>query len=86
MTECKGDCSSWKRPNEGEWFKIYQAGLLSGTVGKGSWATRQMIDNGLSLTVQIPASLKPGDYLIRHETIVSFGILVSDIDILTLDV
>lgn len=73
MAECKGDCSSWKNQNEGEWFKIYQAGLLSGTIGNGKWGTKAMIDNGLSVTVQIPAALKAGNYLIRHETIVSFG-------------
>jgi hypothetical protein len=86
MTECKEDCSSWRRPNEGEWFKIYQSGLLSGTVGKGTWATRQMIENGLSLTVQIPATLKPGNYLIRHETIVSFRTPITNIHILTFSI
>jgi hypothetical protein len=86
MTECKGDCSSWRSHTEGQWFKIHQAGLLSGTIGKGNWATKQMIDNGHSVTVQIPASLKPGNYLIRHETIVSFRILVADMNILTLNI
>jgi hypothetical protein len=58
-------------PSEGEWFKIYQAGLLSGTIGHGNWGTNEMMAKGFSLTVTIPASLKPGNYLIRHETIVS---------------
>nr|CCA94932.1 putative glycoside hydrolase family 61 [uncultured eukaryote] len=69
MTECKGDCSTWAQASEGEWFKIYQAGLLSGTVGQGQWGTTKMISNGYSVTTRIPASLKPGNYLIRHETI-----------------
>jgi hypothetical protein len=71
MTECKGDCSTWSKPSEGEWFKIYQAGLLSGTIGHGHWGTNEMMSKGFSLTVKIPATLKPGNYLIRHETIVS---------------
>lgn len=76
MTECKGDCSTWTRPYDGEWFKIYEAGLLSGTVGHGHWGTNEMISKGFSLTVKIPASLKPGNYLIRHETIVGRVALV----------
>jgi hypothetical protein len=72
MAECKGECSSWGSPAEGEWFKIYQSGLVSGTIGHGKWGTNEMIDKGFSLTVKIPATLKPGNYLIRHETIVSF--------------
>jgi hypothetical protein len=71
MTECKGDCSTWNNPAEGDWFKIFQSGLVSGTVGKGKWGTNEMMEKGFSLTVKIPASLKPGNYLIRHETIVS---------------
>jgi hypothetical protein len=71
MTECKGECSSWAHPNEGEWFKIYQSGLVSGTIGHGRWGTNDMMANHFSLTVKIPANLKPGNYLIRHETIVS---------------
>lgn len=69
MTECKGDCSTWGNPAEGEWFKIYQSGLISGTIGKGKWGTNEMMEKGFSLTVKIPASLKSGNYLIRHETI-----------------
>ncbi|KAF2664741.1 family 61 putative glycoside hydrolase [Microthyrium microscopicum] len=68
MTECKGDCSTFS-PAGADWFKIYQEGLLSGTIGHGKWATRQMIENNESLSVKIPESLKPGNYLIRHETI-----------------
>lgn len=72
MAECKGDCSTWAHPSQGEWFKIYEKGLVSGTVGHGQWGTNEMIKNGFSVAVKIPAALKPGNYLIRHETIVSF--------------
>lgn len=71
MAECKGDCSTWADPSEGEWFKIFQSGLLSGTIGKGKWGTNEMMEKGFKVETRIPASLKPGNYLIRHETIVS---------------
>jgi cellulase len=83
MTECKGDCSTWADPSEGEWFKIFQAGLLSGTVGHGKWGTNEMMDKGFSVTTKIPASLKPGNYLIRHETIVSRAVFEKPIVLLT---
>lgn len=70
MAECKGDCATWADPSEGEWFKIFQSGLISGTVGHGKWGTNEMMDKGFKVTTTIPASLKAGNYLIRHETIV----------------
>ncbi|KAE9977340.1 hypothetical protein BLS_001472 [Venturia inaequalis] len=69
MTECKGECSTWADPSEGSWFKIYQSGLISGTVGHGKWGTNEMMANGFQVATKIPAGLKLGNYLIRHETI-----------------
>jgi lytic cellulose monooxygenase (C1-hydroxylating) len=71
MTECLGECSAFAHPQSSEWFKIFQGGLVAGTVGHGTWATTEMVRAGSSLTVRIPASLKAGNYLIRHETIMS---------------
>ncbi|KAF9487003.1 hypothetical protein BDN71DRAFT_1514404 [Pleurotus eryngii] len=50
-------------------FKIDEAGLLSGTVGAGSWAAGKMISQNNSWTSTIPASVPSGSYLIRFETI-----------------
>ncbi|RPA75656.1 cellulose-growth-specific protein [Ascobolus immersus RN42] len=50
------------------WFKIDQAGLLSGTISKGKWGAGQVIKTG-QWTSTIPANLAPGNYLIRHELI-----------------
>ncbi|KAF8598394.1 glycoside hydrolase family 61 protein [Ceratobasidium sp. AG-I] len=50
------------------WFKIFEQGLISGTVGKGSWANGLLMKN-LSWTTKIPTNLKPGNYLIRWETL-----------------
>jgi cellulase len=62
MVECPGDCANFNSPHTAQWFKIHEAGLDG---------TQKLIRNGNSLTVTIPASLKPGNYLIRHEVIVS---------------
>jgi len=72
MVECPGDCASFRSPHTASWFKIYQDGLVG---------TQKLKRNGNSLTVTIPASLKPGNYLIRHELIVwRQGILSSCAD------
>jgi cellulase len=49
-------------------FKIFEQGLISGTVGKGSWANGLLMKN-LSWTTKIPSNLKAGYYLIRWETL-----------------
>ncbi|EAT80025.2 hypothetical protein SNOG_12727 [Parastagonospora nodorum SN15] len=50
------------------WFKIDQEGLVSGTENAGVWAGDTILDT-LLWTSTIPASLAPGNYLIRHELI-----------------
>jgi hypothetical protein len=47
-------------------FKIDHQGLVSGTQNAGKWAGDQIVDT-LVWTSTIPASLAPGEYLIRHE-------------------
>lgn len=68
MANCNGDCKSFN-PTGNVWFKIDQAGLLSGTVATGQWGAGKMVNNNSSWTSTIPKNLKPGNYLIRHETI-----------------
>lgn len=70
MAECPSDCGS-VQPSSLEWFKIYHAGLLSGTSAHGKWGATEMIKNNNSLTIKIPM-LKPANYIIRHETIVCY--------------
>ncbi|KAF1988470.1 lytic polysaccharide monooxygenase [Aulographum hederae CBS 113979] len=70
MTECPGDCAEMTDVNSAKWFKIWEAGLTAGTPRNGKWATGSIMKaQGNSLTTKIPESLKPGNYLIRHETI-----------------
>jgi hypothetical protein len=66
MAPCSGDCASV--PADG-WFKIDQAGLISGTIPDGVWGQAQMINSNNSWTSTIPSALAPGNYLIRHELI-----------------
>jgi hypothetical protein len=47
-------------------FKIWHAGLLTGNWTDGYWAMRDVYD-GANLDISIPATLKPGKYLFRHE-------------------
>ena len=54
---------------DAEWFKIDEAGLLSGTVFNGSWASGKMIADNSSWTTTIPSTVPSGNYLIRFETI-----------------
>ncbi|KDQ28096.1 glycoside hydrolase family 61 protein [Pleurotus ostreatus PC15] len=66
MAKCPGSCTS-AIPSSLSWFKIEEAGLLSGTLSTGSWAQGELVNNGNTWTTTIPASLAPGEYMIRHE-------------------
>jgi len=68
MARCpSAGCNSWDGAGK-VWFKIAHAGLISGTQNAGKWAGDQITDT-LEWTVTIPATLAPGQYLIRHELI-----------------
>lgn len=49
-----------------QFAKIAESGLISGS-NPGRWATEELLANGLAHTVQIPISLAPGNYILRHE-------------------
>ncbi|KAL0567666.1 Esterase/lipase/thioesterase [Marasmius crinis-equi] len=69
MAQCPGTTCTGVNSNSLKWFKIDQAGLLSGTVGNGYWGSGKMIDQNSSWTSTIPASIPNGPYMIRFETI-----------------
>lgn len=52
-----------------KFFKIAEAGLLDGSSGPGKYASDELIENGNGWLVQIPESIKPGSYVLRHEII-----------------
>ncbi|KAF8473281.1 glycoside hydrolase, partial [Kalaharituber pfeilii] len=57
-----GDCRK-EDPTMLNWFKIDHAGLNS----DGTWISDTIIKNNSTWTVTIPAELKAGAYLLRHE-------------------
>ncbi|KAL4264807.1 Endo-beta-1,4-glucanase D [Pleurotus pulmonarius] len=69
LAQCPGSTCTGVNANSLKWFKIDEAGLLSGSVGAGTWAAGKMIAQNNSWTSTIPASVPSGSYLIRFETI-----------------
>ncbi|KAF9041534.1 glycosyl hydrolase family 61-domain-containing protein [Panaeolus papilionaceus] len=69
LAQCPGSSCNGVNSRSLKWFKIQEAGLLSGTVGNGQWAAGQMINNNNSWTTTIPSSVPNGPYLLRFETI-----------------
>ncbi|KAK7919967.1 hypothetical protein PG985_007989 [Apiospora marii] len=71
LADCGGDCATVDKTTL-KFFKIAEGGQLSLGAGGGQlgrWADDELIDNGLKWTVEIPASIKPGNYVLRHELI-----------------
>ncbi|KAK8040129.1 endoglucanase-4 [Apiospora rasikravindrae] len=71
LADCGGDCATVDKTAL-KFFKIAEAGQLSlgdGAGQPGRWADDEIIENGLKWTVEIPASIKPGNYVLRHEII-----------------
>ncbi|THH09771.1 hypothetical protein EW145_g1786 [Phellinidium pouzarii] len=66
MANCGGSCSD-STPSSLNWFKIDEAGLLSGTVGNGYWGMGELVADNSSWTSTIPSELPSGNYMIRHE-------------------
>ncbi|KAG8954203.1 Esterase/lipase/thioesterase [Tulasnella sp. 424] len=58
--------TSWLPGTSAVWFKIDEAGLDLST---NTWAAIKLIADGNRYSFTIPASLAPGQYIIRHEII-----------------
>lgn len=65
MYKCSGDFSSCDGSGT-KWFKIDQEGMTAPPLSGTSWGTAKVYKN-LFWESTIPASLAPGNYLIRHE-------------------
>ncbi|KAJ7057592.1 glycosyl hydrolase family 61-domain-containing protein [Mycena amicta] len=64
MADCgSGSCAEFDA-SEARWFKIQEQGVDK----SGNWAQAKL-DDGSPASVTIPANLKPGNYLLRHEII-----------------
>ncbi|KAF5353259.1 hypothetical protein D9756_007779 [Leucocoprinus leucothites] len=69
LAKCSGSSCDSANAGSLKWFKIDEAGLLSGTIGSGTWGAGKMVADNSSWTTTIPASVPSGQYLIRFETI-----------------
>ncbi|OBZ77857.1 Cellulose-growth-specific protein [Grifola frondosa] len=69
LAQCPGTTCTGVNSNTLQWFKIDEAGLLSGTIGDGYWGDGEMIAQNSSWTTTIPSTVPSGNYLIRFETI-----------------
>ncbi|KAG8990377.1 Esterase/lipase/thioesterase [Tulasnella sp. 427] len=58
--------TDWPDSHIAVWFKIDEAGLNLST---NTWAAIKLISDGNKYSFTIPASLAPGQYIIRHEII-----------------
>ncbi|KAJ3483445.1 hypothetical protein NLI96_g6306 [Meripilus lineatus] len=69
LAQCPGSSCTGVNANTLKWFKIDQAGLLSGTIYDGYWGSGKMIAQNSSWTTTIPSTVPSGNYMIRFETI-----------------
>ncbi|KAK0619732.1 glycosyl hydrolase family 61-domain-containing protein [Immersiella caudata] len=67
LADCNGPCENIN-PASLRFFKIGGAGYQN-----GEWASDTLTNNGNSWLVQIPANLKAGNYVLRHEIIALHG-------------
>ncbi|KAK4191260.1 glycosyl hydrolase family 61-domain-containing protein [Podospora australis] len=67
LANCNGPCETVNKESL-RWFKIGGVGYSNGV-----WAADALRANGNSWLVQIPADLKAGNYVLRHEIIALHG-------------
>lgn len=68
LANCNGPCETVDKTTL-NWFKIDAVGLLNPAVTDGYWGTDVLINNNNSWVVEIPPTLKKGNYVLRHEII-----------------
>ena len=68
MAACDGDCAKASAGSL-NFFKIAEAGLVDGSSNPAKFASDSLIAANNSWTTTIPATLKPGNYVLRHEII-----------------
>ncbi|KAH8593930.1 family 61 glycoside hydrolase [Bisporella sp. PMI_857] len=69
VSSCNGDCSKVDKTAL-RWVKIDESGINYSTQ---KWASQVLIDQGGKWTTKVPASLKAGNYVFRHEIIALHG-------------
>lgn len=65
MYKCAGAFSACDGASKG-WFKIDQMGMTAPPLTGTNWGTAKVMKD-LAWTSTVPATLAPGNYLVRHE-------------------
>lgn len=68
LAACDGDCETADKAAL-EFFKIDEVGKIDDSLQNGRWGSDVLIQNNNTWLVQIPANIKAGNYVLRHETI-----------------
>lgn len=68
LADCGDSCETVDKTTL-EFFKIDGVGLVDDTDVPGTWGDDQLIANNNSWLVEIPPTLKAGNYVLRHEII-----------------
>ncbi|KAL4810946.1 glycoside hydrolase [Aspergillus unguis] len=66
LAKCSGDCANADKESL-EWVKIQADAFTDASTN--TWITDDMIENSYTSSVTIPASIEPGNYVLRHEII-----------------
>ncbi|KAF9884239.1 hypothetical protein FE257_001971 [Aspergillus nanangensis] len=72
LARCEEDCATVDKTSL-EFFKIDGVGLVDDADVPGLWGDDQLIKNNNSWIVEIPQSIAPGNYVLRHELIALHG-------------
>jgi len=68
LANCNGPCETVDKTTL-KWFKIDELALLDPKPEYGTWSTDVMIANNNTWIVEIPPTIAPGNYVLRHEII-----------------
>ncbi|KAJ5979581.1 Endoglucanase-4 [Penicillium waksmanii] len=68
LANCGDSCETVDKTTL-KFFKIDGVGLVDDTDVPGTWGDDQLIENNNSWMVEIPPSIAPGNYVMRHELI-----------------
>ncbi|KAF2002075.1 lytic polysaccharide monooxygenase [Amniculicola lignicola CBS 123094] len=68
LAECNGPCED-ADPTTLKFVKIAQSGWYDTSKHEGYWASDKLRNEESQWRIQIPAQLKPGNYILRHELI-----------------
>ncbi|KAI0596546.1 family 61 endoglucanase [Biscogniauxia sp. FL1348] len=65
LAACNGPCADFSGSSGNVWVKIHQAGYDASF--STPWASKRLPEQNSTWTVTLPATLAPGEYLLRHE-------------------